>query len=51
MGGKQQMLAIARDLLMNPKLLILEEPTEGLAPIIVKLIHERMQKLKEAGCR
>lgn len=48
-GGEQQMLAIARGLLMNPRLLILDEPTEGLAPIIVKLIHDKLQKLKAAG--
>ena len=48
-GGEQQMLAIARGLLMNPKLLILDEPTEGLAPIIVKLIHDKLQELKAAG--
>ncbi|PWR01252.1 ABC transporter ATP-binding protein [Meridianimarinicoccus roseus] len=48
-GGEQQMLAIARALLMNPRLLILDEPTEGLAPIIVKMIHDKLQELKSDG--
>jgi branched-chain amino acid transport system ATP-binding protein len=48
-GGEQQMLAIARALLMNPKLLILDEPTEGLAPIIVSQIHDKLKELKSDG--
>lgn len=48
-GGEAQMLAIARGLLMNPRLLILDEPTEGLAPIIVKLIHNKLADLKLKG--
>ena len=48
-GGEQQMLAIGRALMTNPKLLILDEATEGLAPIIRAEIWSCLQRLKEAG--
>ncbi|MGH7087931.1 MAG: ABC transporter ATP-binding protein [Stellaceae bacterium] len=48
-GGEQQMLAIARALMTNPELLILDEATEGLAPIIRVEIWRILQKLKVAG--
>jgi branched-chain amino acid transport system ATP-binding protein len=48
-GGEQQMLAIGRALMTNPKLLILDEATEGLAPLIRREIWERLARLKGAG--
>ena len=48
-GGEQKMLAIARALMTNPQFVLLDEPTEGLAPGLVKTLEERIHKLKEAG--
>jgi branched-chain amino acid transport system ATP-binding protein len=48
-GGEQQMLAIGRALMTNPELLILDEATEGLAPIIRQEIWKVLQKLKASG--
>ena len=48
-GGEQEMLAIARALLLNPKLLILDEPSQGLAPIIVQEVMRTIGRMKAEG--
>jgi branched-chain amino acid transport system ATP-binding protein len=48
-GGEQKMLAIARALMGNPELLFLDEPTEGLAPLLVHALEEQIIALRQAG--
>ena len=48
-GGEQQMLVICRSLMSNPKLLILDEPSLGLAPIIVEKVLDTVRKINEEG--
>ncbi|MEM9430317.1 MAG: ABC transporter permease [Pseudomonadota bacterium] len=48
-GGEQQMLAIGRALLLNPRLLVMDEPTEGLAPVIVDQVQEMLVRLGAEG--
>ena len=48
-GGEQKMLAIARALMGNPELILLDEPFEGLAPALVRILEGQIKKLKETG--
>ena len=48
-GGEQQMLSIARTLMGNPDMILLDEPTEGLSPVIIQVIEELVIKLKNEG--
>lgn len=48
-GGEQQMLSIGRALMANPKLLMLDEPSLGLAPLLVKMIFETIQTINQLG--
>ncbi|MDA7962049.1 MAG: ABC transporter ATP-binding protein [Gammaproteobacteria bacterium] len=48
-GGEQQMLSIGRALMLNPHLLVLDEATEGLAPLVQKTIWEKLREIKQTG--
>ncbi|MFQ5830465.1 MAG: ABC transporter ATP-binding protein [Candidatus Methylomirabilia bacterium] len=48
-GGEQQMLAIGRALMPNPELILMDEPSEGLAPVLVRQLEEIMQGIRQQG--
>lgn len=48
-GGEQQMLTIARTLMGSPSILLLDEPSEGLAPLVVETLREQLARLKQSG--
>ena len=48
-GGEQQMLTIARTLMGSPEVLLLDEPSEGLAPLVVEMLREQLERLKATG--
>jgi branched-chain amino acid transport system ATP-binding protein len=48
-GGEQQMLTIGRTLMTNPELLLLDEPSEGLAPLVVKMLAAMIKEIRNEG--
>ena len=48
-GGEQQMLAIGRSLMTNPRLMLMDEPTEGLSPLYVQIVGQVIRKMRESG--
>ncbi|MDY6882105.1 MAG: ABC transporter ATP-binding protein [Desulfatiglans sp.] len=48
-GGEQQMLTVGRTLMGSPELILLDEPTAGLAPVVAKILGEQIKRLKQAG--